>query len=203
MKKHPISKTISAKKVGLYFGSFNPVHIGHMVIANYVVEFSGLEELWFIVSPQNPHKDKTHLLNDDDRLELVQMAVEGDNRLQVSDIEFSLTKPSYTYNTLACLEDRHPGISFKILMGSDNLEIFHKWKNYRNIIENHELIVYPRPGFDKSKVLQHKSIVIAEGAPMIEISSSFIREALKKGKDIRHFLPGKVWERIKKKEFYR
>jgi guanylate kinase/nicotinate (nicotinamide) nucleotide adenylyltransferase len=193
----------SLKNVGLYFGSFNPVHVGHMVIANYMVEFSGLDELWFIVSPQNPHKQKTRPLNDDDRLELLQLAVEGDERFRVSDIEFSLSKPSYTYNTLACLKDLHPEINFKILMGSDNLVNFHKWKNYESIVKNYEVIVYPRPGFDKSKAVGHKSIAITEGAPLMEISSSFIRKAIKKGMDMRHFLPGKVWERIVKRGFYR
>jgi nicotinate-nucleotide adenylyltransferase len=168
-----------------------------------MVEFAGLDEFWFVVTPQNPHKQKANLLNDYDRLEMVQMAVEGDNRLQVSDIEFFLQKPSYTVDTLAYLKERNPNRHFKILMGSDNLENFHKWKNFEIIVENYGVLVYPRPGFDKEKVQPHKNIVIAENAPQMEISSSFIRNAIKNGKDVRHFLPPKVWEYIVKKGFYR
>ncbi|WP_372949872.1 nicotinate (nicotinamide) nucleotide adenylyltransferase [Mariniphaga sp.] len=201
--KQPSSKTFPTKETGLYFGSFNPVHIGHLAIANYMVEFAGLDEFWFVVTPQNPHKQKANLLNDYDRLEMMQLAVEGDFRLQVSDIEFYLPKPSYTVDTLIYLKDRNPNRDFKILMGSDNLENFHKWKNFETIVENYGIIVYPRPGFDKTKVQQHKNIVIAENAPQMEISSSFIRKAIKKGKDVRHFLPPKVWEYIVKKGLYR
>jgi nicotinate-nucleotide adenylyltransferase len=172
-----------------------------MAIANYMVEFTELDEFWFVVTPQNPHKEKKNLLNDYDRLELVQRAVEGDDRLQVSDIEFFLPKPSYTIDTLLSKE-RNPIQQFKILMGSDNLGNFHKWKNYEAIVENFGVIVYPRHGLIKATV-HHKNIIIAEEAPMMEISSSFIRKAIKKGKDIRHFLPCKTWEYIDKMGFYR
>jgi nicotinate-nucleotide adenylyltransferase len=185
----------------LYFGSFNPVHIGHMAIANYMVEFTELDEFWFMVTPQNPHKEKKNLLNDYDRLELVQRAVEGDHRLQVSDIEFFLPKPSYTIDTLVYMKERNPNTQFKILMGSDNLGNFHKWKNYEAIVENFGVMVYPRPGF-REATQPHKNIVIAEQAPMMEISSSFIRKAIKSGKDVRHFLPPKTWEYIEKMGFY-
>lgn len=201
-EKHSSSKTFPAKETGLYFGSFNPVHIGHLAIANYMVEFTGLDEFWFVVTPQNPHKRKTNLLNDYDRLEMVQLAVEGDDRLQVSDIEFYLPKPSYTMDTLAYLKERNPNRHFKILMGSDNLQNFHKWKNFETILENFGVLVYPRPGFNKTKVMQHKNITIVEGAPQMEISSSFIRKAIENGKDVQHFLPPKVWEYIEKKGFY-
>ncbi len=192
-----------SKVAGLYFGSFNPVHIGHLAIANYMVEFTELDEFWFVVTPQNPHKEKRNLLNDYDRLEMVQKAVEGDDRLQVSDIEFFLPKPSYTIDTLAYLKDRHPNKEFRILMGSDNLLNFHKWKNHDAIVENFGVVVYPRPGFDKSTVQKHKNITVMEGAPLMEISSSFIRHAIKQGKDVRHFLPSKTWEYIDKMGFYR
>ncbi len=201
--RQPSSNTFPAKETGLYFGSFNPVHIGHLAIANYMVEFAGLDEFWFVVTPQNPHKQKANLLNDYDRLEMVKLAIEGDDRLQFSDIEFYLPKPSYTVDTLAYLKERNPNRHFKILMGSDNLENFHKWKNFGTIIEHYGVIVYPRPGFDKSKTMQHKNIIVAENAPQMEISSSFIRKAIKKGKDVRHFLPPKIWEYIVKKGFYR
>ncbi len=196
------AKSTTTKITGLYFGSFNPIHIGHLAIANYMVEFTGLDEFWFVVTPQNPHKTKKNLLNDYDRLDLVKLAVENDDRLGVSDIEFFLPKPSYTVDTLAYLKDRNPNRDFKILMGSDNLENFHKWKNYETILENYGVVIYPRPGFDKSKAIQHKNIVIADNAPQMGISSSFIRKAIKKGNDVRHFLPPKVWEYIVKKGFY-
>uniref|UniRef100_UPI0032164DD3 nicotinate (nicotinamide) nucleotide adenylyltransferase n=1 Tax=uncultured Draconibacterium sp. TaxID=1573823 RepID=UPI0032164DD3 len=190
-------------KVGLYFGSYNPVHIGHLAIANFMVEYTDIDQLWFVVSPQNPHKRKMNLLDDYQRLEMVHRAVEGDDRLRASNIEFSLPKPSYTIDTLAYLKDQHPNNHFVILMGSDNLESFHKWKNYESIVENFGVIVYPRPGFDKSKVQFHKNIKVAEGAPLMEISSSFIRKAINEGKDIRHFLPQKSWEYLEEMNFYR
>ena len=197
------NKTYSEKVTGLYFGSFNPIHIGHLAIANYLVEFTEIDQLWFVVSPHNPHKKKANLLNDYDRLELAHRAVGDDARLKVTDIEFYLPKPSYTVDTLAYLKDRHPNCHFKILMGSDNLENFHKWKNYETIVENYGVIVYPRHGFDKSNMQPHKNITVAENAPLMEISSSFIRNAVKEGKDIRHFLPQKTWEYMDEMGFYR
>ena len=196
-------KTNLQLKIGLYFGSYNPVHIGHLAIANYMVEYTDIDQLWFVVSPQNPHKKKVNLLDDYQRFEMVYRAVEGDNRLRASNIEFNLPKPSYTVKTLAYLNDQHPDYHFKILMGSDNLENFHKWKNYETIIENYGVIVYPRPGFGKSKVEIHKNITIVEGAPLMEISSSFIRKAIHEGKDIRHFLPLKSYEYLEEMNFYK
>lgn len=190
-------------KVGLYFGSYNPIHIGHLTIANYMVEYTDIDQLWFVVSPQNPHKKKMNLLDDYQRLEMVHRAVEGDDRLRASNIEFSLPKPSYTVDTLAYLKDQHPNHHFVILMGSDNLESFHKWKNYETIVENFGVIVYPRPGFDKSKVQFHENITVAEGAPLMEISSSFIRQAIQGGKDVRHFLPQKTGEYLEEMNFYK
>ena len=190
-------------KVGLYFGSYNPIHIGHLAIANYIVEYTNIDQLWFVVSPQNPHKKKANLLDDYQRLEMVHRAVEGDDRLRASNIEFNLPKPSYTVDTLAYLNDQYPGYHFQILMGSDNLENFHKWKNYEIIIENYGVIVYPRPGFDKSKVIGNKNITIADGAPLMEISSSFIRKAIQEGKDVRHFLPAKSFEYLEEMNFYK
>ena len=189
-------------KVGLYFGTYNPIHIGHMAIANYMVEFTDIDQLWFVVSPQNPHKKKTNLLNDYDRLELVHRAVDEDTRIRVSDIEFNMPKPSYTTDTLAYLKDKFPKYEFRILMGSDNLENFHKWKNYETIIENFGVIVYPRPGSAQSKYEEHKNITFTN-APQMEISSTFIRNAIKDGKDVRHFLPPKTWEYLDKMGFYR
>ncbi len=189
-------------EIGLYFGSYNPVHIGHLAIANYMVEYTDIDQLWFVVSPQNPHKKRSNLLADYHRLEMVNRAIEDDNRMRASNIEFSLPKPSYTVNTLAHLSDQYPNYHFRILMGSDNLENFHKWKNFETIIENYGVIVYPRPGFDKSKVKITENMVIAEGAPLMEISSSFIRNAIRQGKDIRHFLPLKTWEYLDEMNYY-
>ncbi len=196
-------KTNLKLKIGLYFGSYNPIHIGHLAIANYIVEYVDIDQLWFVVSPQNPFKRKANLLDNYQRLELAHRAVEGDNRLRASNIEFNLKKPSYTIDTLAYLKDKFPKYEFKILMGSDNLENFHKWKNYEIIVENYGIIVYPRPGFDKSKIQIHPNILIAENAPLMEISSSFIRNSILKGKDVRHFLPQKSWEYLEEMNFYK
>lgn len=191
------------RKIGLYFGSYNPIHIGHLAIANYMVEYTNIDQLWFVVSPQNPFKKKNSLLDNYQRLELVNRAIDGDERFLASNIEFNMPKPSYTVDTLAYLSERYPSCKFKILMGSDNLETFHKWKNFESIVENYGVIVYPRPGFDKSKVREHKNITIAEGALLMEISSSFIREAIREGKDVRHFLPPKTWEYVDEMNFFR
>jgi len=196
-------KTKLQLKVGLYFGSYNPIHIGHLAIANYMVEFTGIDQLWFVVSPQNPFKKKANLLDDYQRLEMAHRAVDSDDRLRASNIEFNLLKPSYTVDTLAYLKDKHPNYQFVVLMGSDNLENFHKWKNFETIVENYGIIVYPRPGFDKTKIRVHKNITIAENAPLMEISSSFIRKAIQNGKDVRHFLPQKTWEYLEEMNFYK
>jgi len=202
-----ISDILSPKtvrlKIGLYFGSYNPIHIGHLAIANYMVEFTDIDQLWFVVSPQNPLKKKENLLAEYHRLELVNRAIENDDRFRASNIEFNLPKPSYTIDTLTYLQERHPDYSFVILMGSDNLENFHKWKNYEMILENYGVIVYPRPGFDKSQIPVHKNITVAQSAPLMEIASTFIREAIKTGKDIRYFMPLKAWEYLDEMNFYR
>lgn len=190
-------------KIGLYFGSYNPIHIGHMAIANYIIEFTDIDQLWFVVSPQNPLKGKVNLLEDYHRLELVTRAIGDDNRFRVSNIEFNLPKPSYTINTLAHLQEKFPNHRFAIIMGSDNLGSFHKWKNHEMILENYGIIVYPRPGFDREKMIVHPNVTFAEGAPLMEISSSFIRDSIKKGKDVRHFMPQKVWEYLDEMNFYR
>ncbi len=189
-------------KIGLYFGTYNPVHIGHLAIANYMVEFTAIDQLWFVVSPQNPHKKKMNLLDGYQRLEMVHLAVGSDSRFRVSNIEFNLPKPSYTASTLAHLKDKHPRYDFKILMGSDNLENFHKWKNHEAIIENYGIIVYPRPGLDKTKYKPHPNIILTD-APMMDISSSFIRKAISQGKDVRFYLPPKTWEYMEEMNFYK
>lgn len=190
-------------KVGLYFGSYNPIHIGHLAIANYMVEFTDIDQLWFVVSPQNPFKQKENLLADYHRLEMVERAIEGDQRFRASNIEFNLPKPSYTIDTLTYLHERYPGYSFVILMGSDNLTSFPKWKNFEIIIENYGVIVYPRPGFDHSEIKNYKNIEVAVNTPLMEISSSFIRKAIKSGKDVRHFMPLRAWEYLDEMNFYK
>ena len=188
-------------KTGLYFGSFNPVHIGHLAIANYFVEYTDIEQIWFIISPHNPLKKKNTLLNDQFRYDILQMAIQDDNRFQVSDIEFRMPQPSYTIDTLTYLQEKNPGNEFILLMGSDGLSSFHKWKNHSVITEKYKRYIYPRPESENIDFTQHKNILVVD-APLIQISSSFIREAFKSGKDIRHFLPHNVYEYIIKKNFY-
>jgi nicotinate-nucleotide adenylyltransferase len=189
-------------KTGLFFGSFNPVHIGHMAIANYMVEYTDLDKLWFVVSPHNPLKEKSSLLADYHRLEMVNVAINDDNRFKASNIEFKLQQPSYTINTLTYLNEKYPKNEFIIIMGSDGLETFHKWKNYKLIIENYKRYIYPRPDTDP-KIMENIENGIIVNAPLMEISSTFIRESIKKGKDVRHFLPLKVWEYLDEMNFYK
>ena len=188
--------------VGLYFGTFNPIHIGHLAIANFMVEFTDIDQLWFVVSPHNPHKKKANLLDDYQRLEMVCRAVDSDNRFKVSNIEFNLPKPSYTIDTLTYLKEHFSNYKFKILIGGDNLQSLHKWKNFDQILENYGIIVYPRPGFDKSKIEKHPNISVVV-APLMEISSTFIRKAIRNGKDVRHFVPQKTWEYMEEMNFYK
>jgi nicotinate-nucleotide adenylyltransferase len=189
-------------KIGLFFGSFNPVHCGHMVIAGYMAEFTDLNQVWFIVSPHNPLKLKSTLLQDYHRMTLVKTAI-GDNRkLKASDIEFKLSRPSYTINTLAYLFEKFPDNEFTLLLGSDNLESFKKWKNYEQILEQVSLYVYPRKDSDGGEFKNHPKVKFIN-APVMEISSSFIRESIKNKKDIRYMLPEKVWEYIEEMNFYK
>ena len=189
-------------KIGLFFGSFNPVHCGHMVLAGYLSEFTDLEQIWFIVSPHNPLKLKNSLLQDYHRLSLVKIAI-GDNRkLKASDIEFKLPRPSYTINTLAYLFEKFPSHQFVLILGSDNLESFTKWKNYSEILDQVELYVYPRKDSAGGELINHPKVKKIP-APLMEISSSFIRDAIHNKKDIRYMLPEKVWEYIDEMSFYK
>ncbi len=192
------------KKVGLYFGTFNPIHIGHMIIANYMVEFSELDEIWMVVTPQNPFKKKKSLLDNNHRLELVYIACEKYPKLKPCDVEFKLSQPNYTINTLAQLEENYPALDFSLIMGEDNLKSFHKWKNYEVILERYFIYVYPRVsgGEVENQFKYHPKIHRVE-APVVEISSTFIRKAIKSGKNITPMLPEKVWEYIDKMNFYK
>jgi len=187
------------KKVALYFGSFNPIHIGHLALANYIAEFADVDEVRFIVSPQNPFKRNEALLDDQIRLELVHAAIKGYGKFSVSDIEFHLSKPSYTYQTLTEFSKSEPECDFTLIMGGDNLEKFALWRNYEWILENHSILVYPRPGYNNEipKGWAHVSLI---NAPNLEISSTFIRESLHNGKDVRFFLPEAVYSEIKKRK---
>ncbi len=192
---------IKSRKTGLFFGSFNPVHAGHLIIANYIVQYSDLSEIWFVVSPQNPFKKRNSLLEDHNRLHLVNRAIENNNLLKASDIEFCMPKPSYTIDTLAFLAEKYPNSEFTIIMGSDNIINFHKWKNYLQILKHYNILVYPRPGSDKNPFENHPKVKIVD-APLMEISSSFIRIAIKEGKNMDYFLHDKVYDYIKEMHFY-
>jgi len=187
--------------IGLYFGSFNPVHIGHLAIANFMVEFSELEQLWFVVSPQNPLKERKSLLKDYHRLEMVRLAVEEDDRFRASDIEFKLPTPSYTIDTLTYLEELHPGREFQLVMGGDGLRTFHKWKHAELIAEKYHRLIYPRPGTNMEMASRLPNATLVN-APMMEISSSFIRQAIKEGKDVRHLVPAKAYAYMREMHFY-
>ncbi|AVR44662.1 nicotinic acid mononucleotide adenylyltransferase [Christiangramia fulva] len=193
-----------SEKIGLFFGTFNPIHIGHLIIANHMAEFSDLDEVWLVVTPHNPHKKKKSLLDNHHRYEMVYRACEDYPKLKPSNIEFNLPQPNYTIKTLAHLQEKYPERLFCPIMGEDNLKSLHKWKNYEVILENHDVYVYPRiaAGEMEEKFRNHPKIhPIA--APVMEISATFIRKAIKKGKNIRPLLPEKVWEYIDEMNFYR
>ncbi len=188
-------------KIGLFFGSFNPMHIGHKIIASYMAEFSDLEKVLFIVSPQNPLKQKKTLLDQNHRLQIIRVEVEDSTELSVSDIEFKMPQPSYTIDTLVRLKEDFPDNEYALIMGADNLKNFHKWKNYEQILENYSIYVYPRPGIEING--SHKNIHIVEGVPQMEISASFIRDSINKGKDISYLMPEKAWKYTDEMNFYK
>jgi len=188
-------------KIGLYFGSFNPIHIGHLIIVNHILNESDLQKIWFVVSPQNPFKIAHNLLNEYDRFHLVQKAIEGDNRLKASDIEFSLPKPSYTVETLAYLKEKYPDHSFSIIMGSDSFQNLGKWKNAEVIIANYPIIIYKRPGFEIDNK-SHASIEVLN-APLLEISATHIRELVKTNKSIKYLVPSSVEDEIVACRFFK
>lgn len=191
-------------KIGLFFGTFNPIHIGHVIIANHMAEHSGLDQIWMVVTPHNPHKQKQSLLDDYHRLHMVHLATEDYPKIKPSDIEFKLAQPNYTVNTLAHLQEKFPQNTFSLIMGEDNLNSLHKWKNYEVILQNHDIYVYPRAasGEMDTQFSNHPKIHRI-GAPIVELSSTFIREGIKTGKNIRPMLPHKVWEYIDHNLFYK
>ena len=191
-------------KIGLYFGTFNPIHIGHLIIANHMAEFSNLDQIWMVVTPHNPLKKKSTLLDDYHRLQMVHLATEDFTKIKPSDIEFKLLQPNFTVNTLVHLEEKYPNYEFSLIMGEDNLKSFHKWKNYEVILAHHEIYVYPRLSVEEDVLqLKNHSKIHFIAAPIVEISSTFIRDNIKNGKNVKPLLSNKVWEYIDHNNFYR
>lgn len=188
-------------KTGLFFGSFNPIHIGHVIIAQHMIAYSDLKEVWFVVTPHNPHKKKDTLLDDRQRLHMVALALPDPYHMRACDDEFSLPQPSYTVTTLAHLSEKYPERDFSLIMGQDNLATFHKWKNHEVILENHELYIYPRHDAKESRFENHPK-VHRVNAPKIELSATDIRKAIHDKKDISAMLPPKVWDYIASNSFY-
>ena len=186
---------------GIFFGSFNPIHIGHLIIANTMLERVGLDKIMFIVSPQNPLKEKSNLLPEYDRLEMVRRAVYENPSFELSDIEFKMPRPSYTIDTLSYLYDKYPERKFSVIIGQDNLEQLPKWKNYEKILEYYPLLVYPRAHSQKTNLDDHKRIQMIE-APIIEISASFIRDNIKKGLSVKYLVPQEVEQYILDKKIF-
>jgi nicotinate-nucleotide adenylyltransferase len=191
-------------KIGLYFGTFNPIHIGHLAIANHMAEFTDMDQVWMVVTPHNPHKKKSTLLDDHHRLQMVFLAAEDYPKLKPSDIEFRLQQPNFTVHTLAHLQEKFPQHEFALLMGEDNLNSLHKWKNYEVILQNHDVYVYPRVNAElmNAEFKDHPRIYRVD-APIMEISSTFVRESIKNCRNIRPLLPEKVWQYVEHNMFYK
>ena len=187
--------------IGLYFGSFNPVHIGHLIIANYIVNKTDLNQVWFVISPQNPLKESNSLLNKYHRKYLIDIAIDGEKKLKTSTIEFSLPTPSYTIDTLTYLQEKYPEYKFSIIIGSDSFQNIYKWKNYEQLINNYPVLVYERPGFTTKNTVE-KNITFLN-APLLDISSTKIREMIKKGESIKFLVPDVVKEEIEKNHYYK
>ena len=203
-------------KIGLYFGTFNPIHVGHLVIANYMAHFMELDQVWLVVSPHNPLKEKSTLLTDYHRLALVKIAIDDNPKLKASDIEFNLPKPNYTATTLAYLKDKYPQHEFALIMGEDNLRTLHKWRNHDIILKNHKIYVYPRvltlqEEAEVSTInlqvtndfADNPNVIFCEDAPVMKVSASFVRHAIKEGKDVRYLLTEPVHRYIDEMNFYR
>jgi len=197
------------KKVGLFFGTFNPIHVGHVIIANHLAENSDLDAVWLVVTPHNPFKKKSTLLADNHRFQMVEIAIEKYPKLKASKIEFGLPQPNYTVNTLIHLVEKYPNHHFNLIMGKDNLQSFHKWKNYEVILDNHDIYVYPRVYKENSdkhreetELINHKKVHVIE-APIIELSSTFIRKNIKEKKNVQPMLTCEVWNYLDEMNFYK
>ncbi len=189
------------KRTALFFGSFNPIHVGHLIIANTILQYDNVDELWLVVSPQNPLKERATLLADHHRLQMVQRAVDDNYRLKVCDIEMHLPIPSYTVVTLAALQEKYPDREFCLVMGSDNLATFTKWRNYQYILDHYHLLVYPRPGTEHCPLSSHPSVTMVD-VPMIDLSSSYIRQQIAMHKDVRYLLTEPVYRYLTEMHFY-
>ena len=187
--------------IGLYFGSFNPIHTGHLIIANHVVENSEIDKIWFVVSPHNPLKEAHTLLNEYDRLHLVELAIDDNQKFRASNVEFHLPKPSYTVDTLTYLKERFPLETFTVVLGSDSFQNIHRWKNFEQLVANHTFIVYNRPVFAVTE--DHGAKITLMDAPLLEISSTYIRKQIKENKSTRYLLPEKVHDYILENRYYR
>jgi nicotinate-nucleotide adenylyltransferase len=190
------------RTIGLFFGSFNPIHIGHLIIANAIVEGSDLQKVWFVVSPQNPLKPSKGMLHEFDRYDMVKAAIGDNYKLDLSDIEFHLPRPSYTINTLTHLVEKQPGVKFSVIMGEDNLANFTQWKNHEQILENFGVYAYPRPGVTNSELRRHRNVKIVD-APLLDISATYIRSCVKANKSIKYLVPESVEGIIRLKGYYR
>jgi nicotinate-nucleotide adenylyltransferase len=188
-------------KVGLFFGSFNPIHIGHMIIANIMIENTDIDQVWFVVSPQNPFKKRASLLHEFDRLDLVNAAIYDNYNMKAIDVEFNMPKPSYTIDTLTYLSETHPDIDFRVIVGEDNLKNFHKWKNADKILELYGLLVYPRPNAQPSDLNAHPKVQMI-AAPMIDISATFIRNSIKNDKSVKYLVPQGVDDLIRSRKLF-
>jgi len=201
------------KKVGLYFGTFNPIHVGHLIIANYMAHYTELDEVWLVVTPQNPFKQKSSLLPDYQRLDLARIAIEDNLKVRVSDVEFKLPRPSYTIHTLAYLTESYPEAKFSLIMGEDNLRSLHKWKNSEQILHDHTVYVYPRvltvqekedlKPYRTNQLLANHPNIIKVDAPVMKLSASFIRNAIKDGRDVRYLLTEPVYKYVSEMNFYK
>lgn len=191
------------KSIGLFFGSFNPIHLGHKQLADYVFEYSGVDEIWYVVSPRNPLKEESELIDEQDRMHMIELAVSKTKYIKTCDIEFDLPKPSYTVNTLEALTEKYPEDDFILLIGSDNMQIFDQWKDYETILENHSVLVYPRNGFDYEPFEEmYPDMHVLEEAPYFEISSTEIRDMLKNNQDVTQWLHPDVYQYIKENNIY-
>jgi nicotinate-nucleotide adenylyltransferase len=188
-------------KIGLFFGSFNPIHIGHLILANSIAENTDLDQIWFVISPHNPHKKKNTLLHEFDRYDMVEKAIYDNPKLKACDVEFHLPRPSYTIHTLTHLQEKYPKNEFAIIMGSDNLANFKNWKNHDKILEYYSLYVYPRPNVAETEFHTHPKVTLVK-APLLDISATYIRDSIKSGKSIRYLVPEAVEELIRRKKFY-
>lgn len=190
------------EKIGLFFGSFNPIHVGHTIIANFMATNTDLKKVWLVVSPQNPLKPKNTLANDYERLHLVRLAIGNNPNLEACDIEFSMPKPSYTIDTLAYLKDKYPTKKFVLIMGGDNIATLHKWKNYEQILANYEIYVYKRPTFELGELAGHSSLSFFD-APTFDISATYIRNCIKEKKSVQYLVSDNVLEELEKSGLYR